>query len=673
MNSVAEKLGIAIVTSVMAQRDAISNSVRETFRALAGCPDWEVTAFAANNAQNEIPVRVVEGVDQLLLDGVFRRAELIIYHFGIYYPLFDAILVGNGRARQVVRFHNITPKALVPETHHVTIDRSFVQLHNIRHAQRIWADSPHNREVLIEHGLGPSCIEVLPLIVDKPALSNLRDKLKESPRLIFVGRIVPSKGLSDALEAFHAVIGVFPDARLTVIGNSEYSDRAYLDKCTMQAKSLGILDRVSFAPSATEEELASAYRLAHVLLLPTYHEGFCVPVIEALRAGAIPVGYNAGNMPHITDGNGRLVKPGDRVGLATALSELLHALHAAKSIPTTTPCLPIDRATVSISDFDATTKAYVQQFALHKMQDMYRKRSRTLLASLRPTDPLAIRLEINVLPDDVMRDRERSSLNRLPDISDWEPGKPLTELMRDMRQPICVHRKGWEYALCIHGLDQLGKVTPDAEALAVGAGSETPLFFFANRIKRMVATDLYDNPDHEGTPAMLADPKAFAPFPYRESHLEVLRMSGDKLEFDDNTFDFVFTLSSIEHFGSRNVQRKAVDEIARVMKPGGVACIITELILTWGQHKEYFTLEEIGDIFLGRHDLELVGGDLDLTISSSLVEYPVDLDKSRHVARSPHIVLRRAGLRWTFLSMFLQKKKHPAQSGNYVRGSAYSK
>jgi hypothetical protein len=91
------------------------------------------------------------------------------------------------------------------------------------------------------------------------------------------------------------------------------------------------------------------------------------------------------------------------------------------------------------------------------------------------------------------------------------------------------------------------------------------------------------------------------------------------------------------------------------MKPGGVACIITELILSGGEDREYFTLEEIEDIFINRHDLELIGGDLDLAITSSLIEYPVDLDKSRYVARSPHIVLRRAGLRWTSLSMFLQK------------------
>ena len=261
-----------------------------------------------------------------------------------------------------------------------------------------------------------------------------------------------------------------------------------------------------------------------------------------------------------------------------------------------------------------------------------------------------------VVPDNEMRERTRLSLNRLPDSSDWTPGETLTDIMRDLCQPVGIHRKSWEYAVCVQGLESLGVVNEDAAGLAVGAGSEAPLYYYANTVRRMVATDLYDNERHEGTPAMLADPRAFAPFPYREGHLEVLRMGGDDLAFPDAMFDFVFCLSSIEHFGSRAVQARSLDEMTRVLRPGGVACIITEIILTDHSDAEYYRLEEIEEMFLRHPQLELVGGEPDLSISASQITYPVDISNSQHISRSPHIVLKRGDMLWTSFSMFLRKK-----------------
>lgn len=270
-----------------------------------------------------------------------------------------------------------------------------------------------------------------------------------------------------------------------------------------------------------------------------------------------------------------------------------------------------------------------------------------------PSGPTIV-APVEVVDDDVLRERARTSLNRLCDISDWEIGTPLTDRMRDMREPVGIHRKSWEYAVCVTGLEQLGVVTPEAAAVAVGAGSERPLFHFANEIERMVATDLYDNPLHEGTPAMLSDPASFAHFPYRTDHLEVRAMPGDALEFADDTFDFAFCLSSIEHFGSRETQRRALGEMARVVRPGGIVCIITELILTDHHDREYFRWEEIETLFLAHPGLTLVGGEPDLTISRSLVEYPTAYARSARPNAAPHIVLERDGMLWTSLSMFLR-------------------
>jgi SAM-dependent methyltransferase len=177
----------------------------------------------------------------------------------------------------------------------------------------------------------------------------------------------------------------------------------------------------------------------------------------------------------------------------------------------------------------------------------------------------------------------------------------------------------------------------------------------ANHIQEMVATDLYDNPDHEGNPVMLTHPEAFAPFPYRENHLVVKRMDATQIDYPNETFDFCFTLSSIEHFGSRENSRMAMEEMRRVVKRGGIICVATELILNDSTHHEYFTLKELQETIINVDGLNLVGGELDLRISRSIVENPIRLDFEKDLHVSPHIVMQHGENVWTSVILFFQK------------------
>src|SRR5687768_7840981 len=87
---------------------------------------------------------------------------------------------------------------------------------------------------------------------------------------------------------------------------------------------------------------------------------------------------------------------------------------------------------------------------------------------------------IQAVQDQVMRANRRFTLNRLCDISDFRAGEELSKTIRDLNEGGHIHRKSWEYAMCVSGLRTLGLCRPDARALAVGAGSERPLYWFAN-------------------------------------------------------------------------------------------------------------------------------------------------------------------------------------------------
>jgi len=182
---------------------------------------------------------------------------------------------------------------------------------------------------------------------------------------------------------------------------------------------------------------------------------------------------------------------------------------------------------------------------------------------------------------------------KLCDLRDFDDA-PLREKIREIVAPgLTPHeqlrRKFWEYAMLALYLEEVGAIHEEAEALAVAAGHEEPLYWMANRIRRVLATDIYGEGEfsyREATATMLTDPAAFAPYPYREDRLETRSMNALALDLPDESFDIVFSLSSIEHFGSPAQIATAAREMARVLRPGGQLVIVTEC-------------------FVGRHPLDL--------------------------------------------------------------------
>lgn len=218
------------------------------------------------------------------------------------------------------------------------------------------------------------------------------------------------------------------------------------------------------------------------------------------------------------------------------------------------------------------------------------------------------------------------------------------------------HRKHWEFAKAILGLEKLGCLTPEALALGVGAGKEHVVYYLANRIGRVHAIDIYGSGDFAASDApadMLIHPEKFAPFAYRQERLIVQYMDGCDLKYPAECFDIVFSLSSIEHFGGHTAASRAVQEMARVLKPGGIVALTTELILNGVSHPEFFLPGELEAVLIKPSGLRLVEP-IDLRVPPSLLEEPLDL--STDIAgRYPHIVLKLGSVVFTSVILFLHK------------------
>lgn len=144
-------------------------------------------------------------------------------------------------------------------------------------------------------------------------------------------------------------------------------------------------------------------------------------------------------------------------------------------------------------------------------------------------------------------------------------------------------RKAWEVQAAWDALSRAAK--EDAEILGVGAGQEHTIFMLSNYVKRVFATDLYAEAGvwkNEANRQMLMDPAQCAPpgITFDARRIVVQHMDMRDLHYPDNTFDGIFSSSSIEHVGSFEDVKQAAREIGRVLKPGGICSLSTEFKLT---------------------------------------------------------------------------------------------
>ena len=284
-------------------------------------------------------------------------------------------------------------------------------------------------------------------------------------------------------------------------------------------------------------------------------------------------------------------------------------------------------------------------------------------------------------------------LAKLCDVRDWDDADVLRVLREILpeRDPVThVERKVWEFAMLALFLEQTGRMGEQTQALAIGAGDERIVFWLANRLGRVVATDIYGEGEfagREAAPSMLEDPAAHAPFPYRQDRLEVRWMDARRLEFPDASFDVVFSLSSFEHFGGPGDVVAAARELGRVLRPGGHAFVVTECFVerhplnaapvdlavklaTFGSKRkraglrtravvvEVFTPRELERLIVRPSGLELMQP-LDLTLPESSRVNVTRTDANGLHPESgdywPHVILRAGHSLFTSVALPLRK------------------
>ncbi len=238
--------------------------------------------------------------------------------------------------------------------------------------------------------------------------------------------------------------------------------------------------------------------------------------------------------------------------------------------------------------------------------------------------------------------------------------------------------------MAVASLSNAGVLHSGAEVLGVGAGNEPTIFHLTNLVRRVFATDLYltnEGWEESANTSMLTEPERHWPTgsPWNPRRLVVQHMNALDLRYEDETFDAVFSSSSIEHFGSATDVHQALAEIHRVLKPGGVVSISTEFRLAGPTPGLpgilMFDANEVQQQFVDPFDWDPISA-VEFEISDAtlateqrftdLAAEVVDHIKPRGFIRFheldwkqyPYIVLRQEDLLWT--SMHLAMRKPPS-------------
>jgi glycosyltransferase involved in cell wall biosynthesis len=258
----------------------------------------------------------------------------LLYHSSVGSPVAD--FVSSRPEPVMVDYHNITPASFFLRWEPVVAGALSLgrrQLARLAGRARLGlADSAFNASELAE--IGYTSTAVVPILLDIDAVDSTAPDAALLARLdaakarggadwLFVGRLAPNKAQHDVVKAFVAYRELFDaDARLHLVGGS--SSHSYLGALTDFVAALGLADAIDITGAVSDGALAGYYASADVFVVCSEHEGFCVPLLEAMHRRVPIVAYAAAAVPE-TVGEGAILLDGKRpLTVATAVDRVLH-------------------------------------------------------------------------------------------------------------------------------------------------------------------------------------------------------------------------------------------------------------------------------------------------------------------------------------------------------------
>ncbi len=315
-------LSVDLLLSELGSHDATSNHTR-LMRDL----------LVDEGADVRIVVQFVTSDEPVtLLKDWKATANLTVLQHAIGSDIADRAI--RERIPVVVNYHNVTPPELVEAWDADLISglrwgRS--QLDQLAPVARGGlAVSEFNARDMRSAGFGD--VHVAPVLWTLPAAAEREHRLAPTNggTVLFVGRVAPNKCHHDLIAAMAALGSRRPEAELVLVGSM--ASRRYERALRRLASRLGIGERVRFTGAVSGGELASWYERADVFACLSAHEGFCVPIIEAMHHGLPVVAHRAAAVPETVGDAALLLGDKAPATIAAALHRVLSDAELRESL-----------------------------------------------------------------------------------------------------------------------------------------------------------------------------------------------------------------------------------------------------------------------------------------------------------------------------------------------------
>jgi glycosyltransferase involved in cell wall biosynthesis len=304
---------IAILTPSITTGDAVSNDVLGMYDVLneRGCV---VRVFAEGGVLDKPRVWPSPQVGRFLK----QPTDLLIYHYSRGWdPGLD--LLRDLKCRKIIKYHNVTPPDFL-----VGYNSDFATM-CLEGRQQLTAiarspcdlylsDSAYNMRELVAEGAVESKSFVVPPFHQVDRLHSLEpdegvlDSCSDGKvNICMVGRVAPNKSHPALIEAFAAYHHDYnSNSRLIIIGKEEVRLGKYSALLRAMVRRLELQDDVIFTGEVSDRALRAYYAGAHVFMITSEHEGFCVPLVEAMAMKVPIVAYASTAIPE-TVGSAGLV------------------------------------------------------------------------------------------------------------------------------------------------------------------------------------------------------------------------------------------------------------------------------------------------------------------------------------------------------------------------------
>jgi len=322
---------VALLCPSLDPGDAVSADVRGMARVLTDA-GYQTEIFAESWNIPE-PVRPADTTPDFLKE----ETDVLIYHYAFSWKkgreLFESL-----HCRKIIKYHNVTPPEFyAPYSARLAerCEESLRMLSELIHsgADIFAGDSSFNVQDLIDRGAPADRCRVFAPLHDIPGLletetdaatqAEFAHDKNDGRILLMTGRLVPNKGYAALLRAFALYRKSYdPEARLILAGRANPELGLYYRELSILLDELEIRDGAVFAGAVSAEELKALYLAADAYVCLSEHEGFCVPLLEAMAFYLPFIALARGAMPETAGDGGLIFDEPDPALFAAALGLL---------------------------------------------------------------------------------------------------------------------------------------------------------------------------------------------------------------------------------------------------------------------------------------------------------------------------------------------------------------